>query len=198
MATAESIRLISEAEYLANEALSEVRHEFVDGYVYAMTGASNNHNLIATNVLVAFANHLKGKPCRPYMSDMKVRVGSRYFYPDVMVDCSQSPGDALFMESPRIIVEVLSKSTRRHDQVAKRMAYRQIAALEEYVLIEQDFVEVEVLRRSAGWEPELFYLGDEVSLLSVDLTLSVADIYERVQNADVAEWLAKQENTNEQ
>ena len=102
------------------------------------------------NVSVAFANHLKGKPCRAYMSDMKVRIGngSKYYYPDVLVNCP--PVHGYFTETPTILVEVSSKSTRRTDETEKRMAYMQIETLEEYVLIAQDYVEVEVIRRAEG------------------------------------------------
>lgn len=178
---------ISEDEYLAGEQYSEVKHEYIDGYVYAMAGAHSNHNLIAGNVHGEFRNHLKGKPCRPYMSDMKVRIGSKYFYPDVLVDCSDING--YYTETPKILVEVLSKSTRRTDKNLKRMAYTQINSLEEYVLIEQDAAEIEVMRRVDGWQPQYYYLGDEITFQSIGLTLAVEEIYERVQNTDMTEWL---------
>lgn len=193
MATAQKPAFISEEDYLDGEKVSDIKHEYIDGQVYAMSGAHANHNRIAGNVYRKMGNHLEGKPCQPYTSDMKVKVGSKYFYPDVMVDCGDV--DGYFTETPVILVEVLSKSTRRTDKTLKLMAYSQIDSLQEYVLIEQDFVEVEVVRRSTGWRPERFYLGDEVTLAAIGLTLSVEEIYERVQNADMAEWLqAKQTN----
>lgn len=180
--------LISEADYLEGEKLSDIKHEYIDGYVYAMSGASINHSRIAGNVHTAFNIHLKGKSCQPYTSDVKVKIGSKYFYPDVTVDCSDAEG--YFTESPSIIVEVLSKSTRRMDETTKRLAYAQIPSLQEYVLIEQDFVDVEIVRRSNGWQSEHFYLGDSITLNAIDLTLTVEEIYERVKNEDVTEWLA--------
>lgn len=191
MATAEVITLMSEQEYLEGEQHSECKHEYIDGLVYAMSGASNNHNLIAMNVSGEFRNHLKGQPCRSYMSDMQVKVGSKYFYPDVMVDCTELSGDSRYTEAPTILVEVLSKSTRRTDKNVKRMAYTQLDSLEEYVLIEQDAVEIEVMRRSAGWQPQYYYLGDDIFFESIGLTLAVEDIYERVQNQDMSEWLVQ-------
>ena len=179
--------LMTEDEYLAMEAGSEERHEFVDGQVYAMTGAHAHHSRLSLNVAVALANHLKGTPCQPYMADMKVRVAGKFFYPDVMVDCTTLNG--YFSESPRLIVEVLSKSTRRMDKTVKLMAYTQIPSLEEYVLIEQDFVEVQVLRRRDGWFSHAHYLGDEVTLESVGLTMRVEDIYDRVVNEEVEAWV---------
>ena len=193
MATAAQVSIISEEDYLEGEKTSDIKYEYIDGYVYAMSGASNNHNLIAGNVFLALANHLKKKPCRPYVSDMKVKIGSKYFYPDVIVDCSNLTGDSYYTEQPTILVEVLSKSTRRTDETIKRMAYMQIPSLQEYVLIEQDIVDVEVIRRATGWLSEHYFLGDELTLSSINLTLSVEDIYDRVQNGDVKEWLENQE-----
>lgn len=187
-----NVAFISEADYLEGEKIADVRHEYVDGQVYAMAGAHSNHNVIAGNLFADFRNNLKGKPCRPYMSDMKVRLanGSRYYYPDVMVNCP--PVNGYFTESPTLIVEVLSNATRRNDESIKRLAYMQIESLQEYVLIEQDFVKIEVIRRSAGWMPERYYLGDEITFSSIGLTLSVADIYEGVENEDVLRWLQQQ------
>ncbi len=189
MSTAKKIALISEEDYLAGEKISDVKHEYIDGYVYAMSGAHSNHNRIAMNLSVAFANHLKGKPCQPYSADMKVKVGSRYFYPDVLVDCSDI--DGYYTESPVILVEVLSKSTRRMDETTKRINYLRIPTLQEYVLIEQDFVDIEVVRKSMGWQPQHYYLGDEVTFEAIGLTLTVEEIYDRVKNEDVTEWLEK-------
>lgn len=193
MATAAQLSIIREDDYLAGEKVSDIKYEYIDGYVYAMAGASNNHNLIAGNVFLALANHLKKKTCRPYVSDMKVKIGSKYFYPDVLVDCSNLTGDSYYTEQPIILVEVLSKSTRRMDETTKRMAYMQIPSLQEYILIEQDIVDVEVIRRQTGWLSEHYFLGDELTLSSIGLTLTVEDIYERVQNSDVKEWLENQE-----
>ncbi len=98
----------------------------------------------------------------------------------------------MLTKTPRLIVEVLSKSTRRTDETIKRLAYMQIETLQEYVLIEQDFVQIEVIRRSAGWLPEHYYLGEEVVFDSIALTLAVEEIYDRVHNEDMVEWLARE------
>lgn len=183
---------LTEQEYLEGELLSNIRHEYIDGAVYAMVGAHRHHNLISVNLLTKFANHLEGKPCKPYTSDMKVKVGSKYFYPDVMVDCSKDEYD-YYTENPTIIVEVLSKSTRQHDKTFKREAYFQIASLKEYVLIEQDFVEVELWYRGLDqhWQQKVYYLGDDITFDSIGLTVSVEDIYQRVKNEDMLAWLEK-------
>lgn len=187
-----TIQRIAEQEYLQGELLSDIRHEYIDGEVYAMVGAHRHHNIIGGNVYTLLSNHLAGKPCQPYISDMKVRVGSKYFYPDVMVDCSDDEHD-YYTENPTIIVEVLSKSTRQHDKTLKRDAYFQIESLKEYVLIEQDFVEVELWFRDNAqrWQQQVYYLGDNITFHSIGLTVSVEAIYQRVKNVDMLEWLEK-------
>lgn len=189
MSTAEQPLLMTEEAYLLAEESAEYKSEYIDGHIYAMSGAKANHNRIAGNVYREMANHLKGKPCQPYVSDMKVKIGSKFFYPDVMVDCTTLPGGSVYTDNPTLIVEVLSASTRRLDETTKRVAYMQIPALQEYVLIEQDFVKVEVMRRSEGWQSAKYYLGDEVTFESIGLTVKVADLYDRVENADMAAWL---------
>lgn len=181
--------LISAEEYLKDEPISEVKRELIDGHVYAMAGASANHQRIAVNILSEFRNHLKNTPCEPFGSDMKVRIDSNFFYPDVIVDCNFDNSEPYFTQTPIIIVEVLSKSTRRTDETIKLMSYITIPSLQEYVLIQQDFVDIQVIRRSEGWLPKHYFLGDEITFESIGLTLSVEDIYYRVQNDDVVEFL---------
>ncbi|MBK7301372.1 MAG: Uma2 family endonuclease [Moraxellaceae bacterium] len=189
MATARQVTFISEEDYLEGEKIAELKHEYVDGHIYAMAGAHSNHNSLALNISSEFKNHLKGKPCRAYMSDMKVRIanGSKYYYPDVLVNCP--PVNGYFTETPTIIVEVLSNSTRRIDETEKRIAYMQIETLEEYVLIAQDFVQIEVIRKSDDWKAVKYFLGDEVTFTSIGLTLSVEAIYDGVDNDDMVAWL---------
>ena len=184
--------LISEQEYLEGELHSDIKHEYIDGVIYAMSGASAAHNRIAGNIYGEFRNHLKGKPCQPYSADMKVKIGSKYFYPDVLVDCTDLADNQYFTDSPTIIVEVLSKSTKQIDKTIKFNTYIQILSLQEYLLVEQDTAEVEVLRRRTNWKAEHYFLGDEIKLDSIDLSIKVADIYDRVKNTDVLEWLEKQ------
>ncbi|MGZ5044926.1 MAG: Uma2 family endonuclease [Methylobacter sp.] len=181
--------LISPEEYLKGELLSEIKHELIDGHVYAMAGASANHERISGNVYRKFGNHLENMPCEPFGSDMKVRAGSNFFYPDVIVDCQFDEAQPYFTETPMIIVEVLSRSTRRTDETVKLMSYINIPTLLEYVLIQQDFVDIQVIRRSEGWLPKHYFLGDEITFEAIDLTLPVEDIYHRVQNDDMAEFL---------
>ena len=181
---------ISEEAYLQDELLREIKHEYIDGAVYAMAGASKNHQRIIANVSGELWTQLKNTPCEPFSSDIKVKIGSKFFYPDVMVVCKDDSDNDYYTESPVIIVEVLSKSTRRMDETAKKFAYQTLPTLKEYVLIEQDFVDVEVCRRNEGWVSRHYFLGDNVAFESVDLTLSVADIYQRVENDDVNSFVA--------
>lgn len=182
--------LISVEEYLTGELMAETKHELIDGYVYAMVGTSGNHQRIAINILVEFKSHLKNQSCEPFGSDMKVKVGSNFFYPDVIVDCHFDESEPYFTETPVIIVEVLSKTTRRTDRTTKLSNYLKIPSLQEYVMVEQDYVDVEVLRRKDGWFSKHYYLGDEVTFESIGLTASVEAIYDRVHNEDVLAFLA--------
>jgi Uma2 family endonuclease len=181
---------VSIEDYLAGELIAETKHEYIDGVVYAMAGASKNHQSITNNVLAGIHPHLIGTPCRPYGSDVKVKVGSsKFFYPDMMVVCEDKTDNAYYTESPILLVEVLSKSTRRKDETTKRIAYQSLPSVMEYVLIEQDFVDVEVCRRSASWASQHYFLGDEVYFESVDLHLAVAEIYRWVDNEDMVAFL---------
>lgn len=181
---------ISEEAYLQSELFSEIKREYIDGAVYAMAGASKNHQRIIANISGEFWTQLKNMPCEPFSSDIKVKVGSKFFYPDVMVVCKDDIGNDYYTESPVIIVEVLSTSTRRMDETAKKFAYQTLPTLQEYVLIEQDFVDVEVCRRSEGWVSRHYFMGDSVTFDSLGLTLAVTDIYARVDNDDVSSFVA--------
>lgn len=180
---------VSQEEYLAGELISEIKHEYIDGEVYAMAGASANHARIVTAMTRLLGNQLVDTPCEVFAADMKVKAQNNFFYPDLIVDCQNQNGDAYFAESPVIIVEVLSKSTRKLDQTLKRLSYQGLPSLQEYVLIEQDFVDVEVCRRSNHWQSEHYYLGDQVYLSTVDLYLPVEAIYAKVVNEDMLAFL---------
>lgn len=185
-----SVSALSVEAYLAGERTSEIRHEYVDGDVFAMAGASMNHNRISANLIRHLGNHLAGTPCEVFNSDMMLKTAkSRYRYPDVVVSCDSGNDNENFLDNAVLLVEVISQSTRKADKEVKRLEYLQLPSLLEYVLIEQDFVEVEVLRRSDGWQPSYYYPGDEVWLESVDLRMPVADVYERVVNGDLSRVL---------
>lgn len=191
-----SVEAISEEEYLQGELVSEVKHELIDGCVYAMAGASANHERIAGNVYAEFRNHLKGSPCEPFGSDMKVKAGFNFYYPDVSVACHFDETKPYFTESPVIIVEVLSKATRKMDVSLKLLAYVNLPSLQEYVLIEQDFVDIQVIRRSESWLPRHYFLGDDITFEAIGLTLPVEEIYARVHNEDMVEFLSLKAQQN--
>ncbi|MFM8331590.1 MAG: Uma2 family endonuclease [Candidatus Methylumidiphilus sp.] len=176
---------LTEAEYLASETASEVKREYIDGRIYAMAGAGYNHNCIAGNIHGNFRSHLKGTPCTTFMADMKVRLGKDYVYPDVLVDCNKMNSDDYYSTTPVIIVEVLSKSTRKMDLTTKLLRYITPPSLQEYALIEPDFVSVQVLRKRNHWLSEYHFLGDVVNFEAIGLSLSVEEIYDRVDNADI-------------
>lgn len=178
---------MTEDEYLAAELTAEVRHEYIDGRAYAMTGGTTSHIRITANVLRDFGNYLKGKPCEAFMTDMQVKLGKNYVYPDVVVACNHTEAHGL-TSAPVIIVEVLSKSTRVTDLSTKLIKYINLPSLQEYVLIEQDFVSVQVLRKCHHWQAKYYFLDHTVTFESIGLTLRVADIYDRVENEDMQEF----------
>lgn len=185
MQTARQLDYLSVDNYLAGERTSEMRHEYVDGVAYAMAGASINHNQITANLLTSLMLHLRNHACRPFSSDLMVKTGKeRYRYPDIVVVCNEQFIDDYMTDSPALIVEVLSPGTRQRDRQSKRLEYLQLPSLQEYVLIEQDFVEVEVFRRNDDWRPAYYYWGDTIMLESVGLTLTVESLYERVSLAE--------------
>jgi Uncharacterized protein conserved in cyanobacteria len=189
---------ISEDEYLQGELVADIKHEFIDGEVYAMTGASESHNLLAINMLSELRNKLKNSPCRVFISDMKLKVANDFFYPDVMVVCQHNNESEYYQQSPVIIVEVLSASTRKFDKTAKRLKYQNIPTLEEYVLIEQRIAEIEVFRKKDHWQSSYYYLGDALTFESLGVTVLVEDIYYQVSNDDVLAFLQEKNQTSVQ
>src|SRR5262245_50328656 len=124
MSAARKAQLVSVDEYLACELVSPLKHEYLGGVVYAMAGARNVHNLIASNTLVSLGSRLRGGRCRPYNSDTKIRIRLpsqvRFYYPDVSVICRPNPQTDSFQDEPAAIVEVISRTTRRIDVGAKK------------------------------------------------------------------------------
>ena len=176
---------LSVDEYLKMEVTSRTRHEYIAGEIFVMCGVSIEHNLIAVNVSTAFSNHLRGGPCKTFMSDVKVRLRNNtteaFFYPDVMVACEREPEEKYYVRNPKLIVEVLSPSTEGVDRQEKMVYYRRISKLEEYVLIAQDTTEVTIHRRGARWEADVLTSLDAIAELhSIGMSLPLAQIYEGV------------------
>jgi len=178
--------LISVDEYLGGELVSTLKHEYLGGYVYAMAGGTNAHNAIASNTLVALGARLRGRPCRTFNSDTKIRVRlpvqTRFYYPDVSVICRpNSPTDS-FQDDPVVLVEVISDSTRRTDEGEKRDAYLTIGSLSVLLLVEQNSSAIRVYRRQdQGFVPEA-YEGMEavIPLPELATSLPLAEVYEAV------------------
>ncbi len=190
---------ISEEEYLEGELISDIRYEYIDGHVYAMSGASKNHHRISKNISRKFDDSFleKGSSCESFSENMKVKESdktTKYFYPDVLVTCDPDDNDnEYYISSSIIIVEVLSESTRKYDLTAKKLYYFNIPTLQEYVVIEQDICQVEVFRKSDDWRSTVYFLGDQISFESIDVIVSVEDIYHHVKNKAMAKFLKEKE-----
>jgi Uma2 family endonuclease len=177
---------ISVEDYLAGELISPIKHEYLGGVVYAMARARNVHNLIASNVLVALGVRLRGKRCRPYNSDTKIRfrlpTHFRFYYPDASVICHPNPPDDSFQDEPAVIVEVLSRKTRRIDEGEKKDAYVTIPSLCVYLLVETETAVAVAFRRTeAGFVREVYEgLEAVIPLEEVEAELPLAEVYEGV------------------
>jgi Uma2 family endonuclease len=170
-------------DYLAWEAGETEKHEYLAGEVFAMAGASDAHVTIAGNIFASLRSQLRGTPCRTYIADMKLSVATAdaFFYPDVFVTCAAA--DAALADhkrEPVLVIEVLSPSTAAYDRGPKFAYYRELASLQEYVLIDTDRVAVDVFRRDASghWVLHPFGQDAEVELASVNLRLPMATLYE--------------------
>jgi Uma2 family endonuclease len=172
-------------EYLEWEAKQELRHEYVDGEILAMTGGSIPHNDIALNFYRSLYPHLRQRGCRVNVSDVKVQASqnNRYFYPDLVVSCE--PEDLKsrnFIQYPKVIIEVLSPSTASYDHNKKLKYYRQIPSLQEYVLVDSEEIAVEVYQRGEGkrWYYYAYTEGDAIALKSIDFECPIELLYEGV------------------
>ena len=173
--------LITPEEYLEGEKYSEVKHEYVAGHVYAMVGTSEPHNQIAINLTTALKLHLRGGPCRVFMSDMKVRVRDAFYYPDILVTCDRTDANKYYKTQPVLVIEVLSPTTEEKDSREKRVAYQSLPSIQEYVLVAQDRMDVRSYRRTPeGWGLETCFEGDRIKLDPVGLDIPIEAIYEEV------------------
>lgn len=183
---------VSQEEYLALERKADYKSEYVNGEVFAMTGASRKHNLIAGNVFGELRQQLKGKPCEVYPGEMRVKApASRsYVYPDVVVVCGEPQLEDEFLDTllnPTLVVEVLSKSTESYNRLAKAGYYRTIESLAEYMLVAQDEYRIEqyVKQADARWLlTDIRGLESAVELQSIGCSLALRDVYDRVSFPD--------------
>lgn len=170
-------------EYLAFEEQSPIRHEYVAGEVFAMSGASTRHNLIISNLVRALHPAGKKRGCRVFFIDVKLRAGpDRIYYPDLIVACGRSAEVEQIVETPSVVVEVSSVSTRGTDRREKLDAYQKLPSLRHYLLVEQRRRLVIVYSRDAEgeWVREEFAGEGDVRLSALDLTLTLDDIYDDV------------------
>jgi Uma2 family endonuclease len=175
-------------EYLAFEEQSAYRHEYVNGIVYAMSGGSLAHNRIAQKLVIAFGAHLKGGPCEPFFLEAKLEIRAGHdkimYYPDVMVSCRPEDRTEQIVRNPKLVVEILSKSTQHIDRREKAMTYQRVEAIEEYVLIAQNQPRIIVHRRAEGWRPMVYSAMDaRLEFRSIGLLLALAQIYEGTLDA---------------
>lgn len=179
-------------QYLEFERASEAKHEFVGSAVFAMTGASENHNLIVANIIVSLGVQLRQRPCKIYPSDMLVQIADTgdFHYPDITIVCGEAQinrdkRDSLL--NPTVIIEVLSPSTELYDRGKKFQNYRTLDSLQLYLLVAQDAARIECFtRQDEGlW---LFVdtagLAAVIELPSIGCTLSLADVYDKVSFTD--------------
>ncbi len=178
------VTFVSVVEYLHDEELSAVKHEYINGTVHAMAGGTVGHGEMGKRIVVALSNLLQGKPHRPHNSDIAVHLSQnrdeRYYYPDASVTCGPLDLSARALENPVVIFEVLSPTTARFDQSEKKDAYLACESIQHYVIVDPERVNVVIYSREAdGWKMTAYdELTDALALTAVEVTLSLAEIYE--------------------
>jgi Uma2 family endonuclease len=179
-------RLMTEEEYLEFEDASEQKHEYFRGEVFAMAGASHQHNEIFSNLFISLGNSLKGKPCRPYGNDKRLKIpqNTLYTYPDISIYCNtHTPFDATSKVSkdPTVLIEILSKSTKDYDRGGKFKLYREIPTLKEYILVDSESLSIEVFKLNASnhWELEEFKsIEQNLVITSLNVMIPLREIYD--------------------
>ena len=186
MIVSKSDTYVSPEIYLEGEKISPIKHEYRQGEIYAMAGASKAHVTITGNLFTLLRNHVRGTGCRAYVADMKVRIETAniFYYPDVAVTCDEQDRTSSedFICYPSLIIEVLSSTTQGFYRGDKFADYRTIETLQEYVLINQERQSVECFRRNSEglWVLYPYSQGEEIYLASVDFSCPIAALYEDV------------------
>ena len=167
-------------DYLEGEKIAEVRHEFVDGFVYAMSGTTEAHSDIALNLTVWLGSRLP-EGCRLFNGSVKLMTrptdDASYYYPDLFVSCGPRDPKGYVRRDATLVVEILSPSTERTDRGEKFQAYTAMSSVTDYMLVSQDGACVEVFRRQHGWKREIYAMGDVIALDAIQHPLPVAEIY---------------------
>jgi Uma2 family endonuclease len=175
--------LVSRTDYLLHERDHDIRHEWVGGRLWVMTGSSGRHNRIAGNLHHALFDAARRGGCRLYMSDMKVVTDAAGYYPDVMVVCDPLEPGSHHEERPCLIAEVLSPSTADRDRREKWAVYQRIASLRHFLIVRQDDTQIEHWFRigeDGPWNDELLGPSDALTLRCPEVTIRVADVYESI------------------
>ncbi|MCF2150430.1 Uma2 family endonuclease [Desmonostoc muscorum LEGE 12446] len=186
IALSDSIFLTAEA-YLQLEEKSDIKHEYIDGEVYAMAGTTDTHNTIGLNLALLIRNHFRGSECRVYFADIKAQIEKRncFYYPDIIVTCDPKDREtSTYKRFPKLIIEVLSQSTEAFDRGDKFNDYQTLDSLEEYVLVNSKHQRFETFRRNdQGLWVLQTYTPDEQTfeLRSINLTAPFTDLYEDVE-----------------
>ena len=187
MGEAEKV-LISKEEYLFHERKTDTKHEYFQGEIFAMSGASFKHNRISTNTIFSLRGSLKGKSCFPYGSDLRIHIpeNSLFTYPDISVICGEIEStDDKFdtATNPKVIFEILSPSTKNYDKGSKFSLYRQIQTLQDYILIDSESLMVEKFSKNSdgSWTlHEYKNLNDSFEIKSIEVVLVLSDLYEGI------------------
>ncbi len=177
---------ITVKEYFEGEILSEVRHEYFDGRVFAMAGASASHEDVAMNIASALHRHLRGKPCKIFKDGMKLRLEVRekdlFYYPDIMVTCDPKDKNDHFRKNPKLIIEVLSTDENK-DLVEKFFAYQRIKSLEEYIVVRPDPENREVFffRQGTDWDKPVTVTDGVLEFKSLGFSMTLDEVFEGVE-----------------
>ena len=170
------------SEYLELEKTSAVKHEYLDGEIYAMSGASKRHNLIGNNLNDHLRPHVRGGPCQVFTFEMKVYIEplNSFYYPDLVVACDPNDSDEYFVKRPLLVVEIESPTTSTRE---KLMSYRKLESLSEYVILAQDRIGADLFRRDeeGSWLSEQIGPGENVLFESVGLTVPLNSLYEGIE-----------------
>lgn len=179
--TAHPAALLSVDDYLALEQTSTIRHELVEGQLYAMVGATDTHNLIVQGLAMALWNRLRGSGCRVFTETVKVKIGVNFRYPDVFVTCAANDSDSLIKTQPVLVAEVLSDTTRRRDWEEKRDEYRRLESLHHYLLLEQANVSAHCWTQTDNsWTLNHVGADDELEIAAFDCKIPLQEIYQEV------------------
>jgi len=190
---------ISVRDYLESEKVSQIKHEYIDGEVFAKVCDNKNHNRIIGNLIDKITRHLFETDFQTYFCAVKVRIKklNRFYYPDLVVVCGEDNEDEYYAVKPKMIIEILSPSTSLTDRREKMFAYKEIESLREYVMIEQNRMSAEIYRRRDDggnlWDWIEYDANEEIELASVDFKMPMTEIYAGVELQDQKDW--ERENT---